>query len=207
MDKRTIVEEIFNAITHGIGLLFSITGLVILLIHSLKTHNTVMTVCFVIFGVSCILVFLSSTLYHSLMGTSAKHVFRKIDHSVIFLYIAGSYTPLIMFTLHNAWSWIVLTGVWFMALIGIVVQLFKKNNFKLSIFLYLFFGWFAVFISKPLLSHLPLQIIMLILTGGILYTVGTIFYLMRKLYFHHVIWHLFVMAGGYCHYLAMYYLK
>lgn len=166
-----------------------------------------MTVSFGIFGATCILVYLSSTLYHSLTYTSAKYVFRKIDHSVIFLYIAGSYTPIIVFVIRNSWNWIILTCIWLIAIIGILIQIFKKNNFKISILIYLLFGWLAVFMAKPFLLYLQTPIIFLLLAGGIFYTIGLFFYLSRKLFFHHVIWHLFVIGGGLCHYFAVYNLK
>ncbi|NOY10245.1 MAG: hemolysin III family protein [Spirochaetes bacterium] len=199
-------EEIFNAGTHGTGVVLSIFGLVILIIKSIHYGTAVHIVSAVIFGTSMVLLYLSSTLYHSFTRERAKHIFKILDHSSIYLLIAGSYTPFTLVTLHGSWGWSLFGIVWGLALIGITAKVVFINKFKsLSLILYLSMGWIIVIAVKPLIHALPAEGLYWLIAGGLAYTIGTVFYIMKKVKYSHGIWHLFVLTGTVCHFFAIYY--
>ncbi|WP_010283908.1 PAQR family membrane homeostasis protein TrhA [Bacillus timonensis] len=194
---ETLKEEIANAITHGLGVLLSIPALVLLIVFAVKYGNVWHVVSFSIFGATMFLLYLFSTLLHSITHPKAKKVFAILDHSAIYLLIAGTYTPFVLVTIRGWFGWTIFGVVWGLAIIGIVFKIFFVEKFMiLSTVCYVLMGWLIVVGIKPLYEGIGFNGFMLLLTGGILYTVGAIFYVWRKLPFNHAIWHLFVLAGS-----------
>lgn len=204
MQQRTfskrylIVNEVFNAITHGIGAVLSIAGLVLLIIKGAQMHSPIRIVSYSIFGASMILLFLFSTLFHSLIFTKAKPVFQVFDHSSIYLLIAGSYTPYCLVTIGGGLGWFLLITIWTLAITGIVYKsIFLQKRGKADYFIYILMGWLCVIAIKPLYLGLGRTGLLLLVLGGVSYTVGTYFYSKQNsIKFMHVIWHLFVLAGA-----------
>lgn len=197
-------EEIVNSITHGIGALLSVTGLVFLVVLASQHGDVRHIVGFSVFGTALVLLYTASTLYHSLTHPTAKKVFKILDHSAIFLLIAGSYTPFMLVSLGGTLGWTILGIVWALAVLGIVMKSVFIGRFKrISLVVYLGMGWLCVFALRPMLEQVPGVILILILLGGLCYTVGVVFYVWRKLPFNHAVWHLFVLAGSACHYFAV----
>jgi hemolysin III len=206
-NHTSVIEEIFNAITHGIGAILSIIGLVALLILAHNSGSLMKNIGFAVFGGAVTFAYLSSTLYHSLCFTGAKKVFKILDHSSIFLLIAGTYTPFILIAFKGQHGLVLLSVIWFITISGIVMKsLFVHKFEKLSVVLYLLMSWLVVIEAKPLLTVLPLQAVVLLALGGIFYTSGVAFYLSKKLPFHHMIWHIFVLCGSILHFCAQFYL-
>lgn len=202
-----IGEEIFNSITHGLGVLLATVGLVILLTISSQNQNTAKIPSLLIFEGALILSYLFSTLFHSLSFTKAKKVFKILDHASIFLLIAGTYTPFALLALQPMKGWMLLLLIWGLAAAGITFRSIKPGgNRIIFLTLYLAMGWLAAATISSFLATFPPVGIKLLLAGGLLYTAGTVFFLWRKLPFSHGIWHLFVMGGGFCHFLAVLYL-
>ncbi|MDG6773875.1 hemolysin III family protein [Thiomicrorhabdus sp. ZW0627] len=199
-------EEMANSISHGLGVIASILGTPFLIIHAANTGNTGYLVGVSIFSATLIMLYLSSTLYHAMPAGKAKRILRAIDHSLIFLLIAGTYTPFTLGVLSGAWGWSLFGVVWGLAVIGIILKLF--DGATRPIFyntLYLLMGWVIVVAIHPLLNSLPLAGLLWLLAGGLLYTIGIIFYATDgKLPFGHLIWHLFVLGGSVSHYFAVY---
>ncbi|HLU21376.1 PAQR family membrane homeostasis protein TrhA [Lederbergia graminis] len=190
-------EELANAITHGIGFLLSIPALVILIVAAAQNGSALEIVSFTIFGASMLILYLFSTLLHSFKPSKAKNVFAILDHSAIYLLIAGTYTPLVLVTLNGALGWTLFGIVWGLAIAGITLKCFLINKFRiLSTVFYLIMGWLVIIAIKPLYTSLSAEGFALLLTGGILYSVGAIFYIWRNLPYSHAIWHLFVIAGS-----------
>jgi|WetSurMetagenome_2_1015567.scaffolds.fasta_scaffold39131_5 hemolysin III len=206
-NHTSIIEEVFNAITHGLGVILSIIGLIALLILAHKSGSLVKNIAFAVFGAAVTIAYLSSTLYHSLCFTRAKKVFRILDHSSILLLIAGTYTPFTLLALNNQGGLILFCLIWSFAITGMTLRAIFAHKFdKFFLALYLLMGWLIVFEAKPLLKVLPLQAVILLGTGGIFYTAGVAFYLSKKLPFHHMIWHIFVLCGSILHFCALFYL-
>jgi hemolysin III len=199
-------EETMNAWTHGLGALLSLGGLAILVIQASRHGNAWHIVSCSIYGATMVLLFSSSTLYHSFYNPRLKHVLHIIDHASIFLLIAGTYTPFVLVNLRGGWGWSLFGVIWGLALAGIVFQVFFVSRFHVvRVLIYLAMGWLMVIAVKPLLSKVPLPGIIWLLLGGLSYTVGVLFYIWRKLPFHHAVWHLFVLAGTVCHYCAIFF--
>ena len=197
-------EEFANSISHGLALVLAIAALPVLILSAAEMGNTRFTIGVAVFGTTIVLLYLASTLYHSLTHETAKQFFRKVDHCAIFLLIAGSYTPFALGVLHGPWGWTLLTIVWVLAVAGIALKVIAGHRHSwLSIVLYLVMGWLAVVAAKPILALVPLPGILLILAGGIAYSGGLAFFAAHRLRYNHFIWHLFVMAGTACHYLAV----
>ncbi len=198
-------EEIANWVTHGLGLIASIGALVLLVRFASLRGNTWHIISFTVFGVSLITLYAVSTLYHAWKSTGTKKLFRKLDRAAIFLLIAGTYTPFLLTNLRGPWGWTLFGIIWGLSAVGIVVQLLYGNRFRYSSTLvYLIMGWLIVVAAKPLLAAVPHGSLWLLLAGGLCYTVGIIFYLWRKLKFHHAFWHSFVLGGSACHFLAVF---
>ncbi len=199
-------EEIANSITHLLGVLLSLTALVVLLSLSIGRGDPLSTVSLAVYGVSLALLYSSSSLYHALDGP-AKPVLRQLDHSSIYLLIAGSYTPVTLLGLGGALGWTLFGLAWAMAAGGIIVNLFflgKSKKFeRVGVALYIGMGWLAIIAIKPMIDRLPLGMLLWILAGGLSYTLGVIFYAWRKMPYHHAVWHLFVLGGSTCHFLAI----
>jgi len=197
-------EEVVNAITHGIGALLSITALVFLVMFAVQNGSTWHVVTFTIYGVTMILLYLSSTLVHSFPEGKLKDLFEIFDHSAIYLFIAGTYTPFTLIVINGALGWTLLGIVWGIAIFGIVFKSFFVKKFMyISTILYVVMGWLIVIGWKPLVETLPPAGITLLVAGGLLYTVGAIFYVWRGFIFHHAVWHLFVLAGSVTHFFAI----
>lgn len=205
-EKYTLGEEIANSITHGIGALLSLAGLVVLIVFSVLKGTPLQTISVIIYGVSLFLLYLSSTLYHSIQHKKAKQILEIMDHSSIYLLIAGTYTPFTLVTLNGKTGWSIFITVWILAIIGIVLKPFFVKKFMiLSTLLYIAMGWIIVFAIKPLIASLPLGGIFWLVLGGLLYTIGAIFYIYRKIPYGHMIWHLFVLGGSISHFVAVFF--
>ena len=197
-------EEIANSISHGLALVLAIGALPILILSAAEVGSTPFTIGAAVFGATIIILYLASTLYHSLTHERAKQFFRHVDHCAIFLLIAGSYTPFTLGVLRGPWGWTLLAIVWVLAVAGIAMKVIAGHrHWWLSMVLYLVMGWLAVVAIKPILTLVPLPGILLILAGGIAYSGGLAFFAAHRLRYNHFIWHLFVMAGTVCHYLAV----
>lgn len=200
--KNNIITEVFNAITHGLGV---ILGIIILILLMLKSKHSVEIAAYLIYSISFILLFLSSTLYHSLSFTRAKKIFRIIDHSSIFLLIAGTYTPYLLISLKNKSSFYYFVGIWIIALIGILLNIFMFNKtLKIGVLLYIAMGWISIIIVKDLMSIIPPMGIFFLALGGLTYTGGVYFYKKKSMKFSHVIWHLFVLGGALLMFISIY---
>lgn len=197
-------EEIANAITHGIGALLSIAALVLLIVYASLYGNAWHVVSFTLFGSTMLLLYVFSTLVHSFPSGKAKDIFEIFDHVAIYYFIAGSYTPFLFIAVQGALGWTLFGIVWGLALIGTLFKVFfVKKLLHLSTILYIVIGWLIVFAWKPLVAHVPTSGIVFLVTGGILYSVGSIFYVWRGFTYHHAIWHLFVIAGSIMHFFAV----
>ena len=197
-------EEIAHAVTHGLGAVLSIAGLTVLVAYATLYGGVWHVVSSAIFGGTLVLMYTASTLYHSIPLPRAKHVLRVIDHSSIYLLIAGTYTPFTLVTLHGPWGWGLFAGTWALALMGVVFKIYATGKLeKLSLAIYLAMGWCAVFAIKPLLRTLETGGLILLLAGGLAYTGGVVFYVWERLRYHHAIWHAFVLAGSVLHYFAI----
>jgi hemolysin III len=200
-------EELINAILHGIGLGLAIAALVVLIIYANKYGNIWHVVGFSIYGSTLVILYLSSTLYHSFSKGKVKNIFRIFDHSSIFLLIAGTYTPLTLISLRGDLGWVIFGTVWILAILGIIFKIFWIRKFAIfSTVLYLIMGWLIILAIKPLLNVINEINLIFLVIGGLLYTVGTVFYIWRRLKYSHAIWHLFVLAGSICHFFAILYL-
>ncbi|WP_339061393.1 hemolysin III family protein [Tepidibacillus marianensis] len=197
-------EEIANAITHGIGVLLSIAALVLLIVFASLKGTALHIVSFSIYGATMLILYLSSTLLHSFPEGKVKDLFEFFDHSSIYLFIAGTYTPLMLIVVKGALGWTMFGIVWGIALIGIIFKLFFVKRFLfLSTLFYILMGWSVVFTFHPILQSIPFTGIVLLVVGGLLYTVGTIFYVWRGFPYHHAVWHLFVLGGSVTHFLTI----
>ncbi|MDP0561645.1 MAG: hemolysin III family protein [Candidatus Endonucleobacter sp. (ex Gigantidas childressi)] len=200
-----LIEEIANSITHGLGALLSVAGLTILVTYAAWQNDVWRIVSFSVYGTSLILLFLSSTIYHGLLHCRAKQAFKLLDHCAIYLLIAGTYTPFLLVSIRGTTGWILFTIIWLMALFGIACRLIFPDRFrKMSIAAYIFMGWLAIIVSNELITSLSINGMAWLLAGGIIYTLGVLFYIWKQLPFNHAIWHLFVLGGSICHFFAVF---
>jgi hemolysin III len=198
------LEEIFNSITHGIGTVVSIAGLILLVVFSCVYGSLSHIISCTIFGFTLVLLYTASTLYHSFRKPNLKYVFKILDHSCIYVLIAGTYTPFMLVTIRGALGWGIFVLVWSLTAIGILFKVFFVHRFKIiSTIAYILMGWIIIFAIKPLFQTLPGGGLVLLICGGLAYTLGTVFYAWKKLPFNHAIWHLFVLTGSVCHFLAV----
>lgn len=204
--KRVSFDELANSVTHGIGLGLSIAGFAALLVLAIARGGAWQIASCAIYGVTLICVYASSTLYHGLPSRRLKRIFRIFDHSAIFLLIAGTYTPFLLVNLRGGWGWSLLGIVWGLAAVGIVLKVwFVDRHPILSTGVYVLMGWLALIAVKPLFQAVPTIGLIWLLAGGLMYTVGVVFYAWKRIPYNHVVWHLFVMAGSACHYFAVVY--
>ena len=202
--QYSLLEELFNSITHGIGALVSIAGMVLLIVFSSMYGNFNHIISCTIFGFTLVLLYTASTLYHIFQKPNLKHIFKILDHSCIYVLIAGTYTPFMIIIVRGALGWTLFAVVWSLTILGIIFKAFFVNRFKIiSTIAYLLMGWLVIFAIKPLFQTLPEGGIAWLVAGGLAYTVGTIFYVWKKLPFNHAIWHLFVLTGSACHFMAV----
>ncbi len=204
--EESLGEEIANALTHGLGAMLSITALVLMIVWSAFTHSPMKIVTVSIFGAMLVLMYTCSTIYHAHTNKKVKKVFKILDHSSIYLLIAGSYTPIVLIDLHGGWGWSLFGVIWGLALVGILAKIFYRNKGEiLSSLIYIAMGWLCVVSVMPMIEHIPKGGLKLLLAGGLLYTGGVVFFLYEKLRFNHAIWHLFVLGGSICHFFAVFY--
>lgn len=202
--EYNFLEEIFNSITHGIGAFISLGGLVLLIVFSSIYGSLSHIISCAIFGFTLVLLYTASTLYHSFQKPHLKHVFKILDHSCIYVLIAGTYTPFMLVTIRGVLGWGMFALVWSLTVIGILFKVFFVHRFKiLSTIAYILMGWIIIFAIKPLFQTLPGGGFVWLISGGLAYTLGTVFYAWKRLPFNHAIWHLFVLAGSVCHYFAV----
>ena len=192
-----------NAITHGVGAILAIAGAVYLIAVSTQGTAWLIASCSV-FAATLVLVYVCSTLYHSLVRTRARHLLQVLDHSSIYLLIAGTYTPFTLVSLRGPVGWILFAVVWSLAIAGVLFKSFAVDRFPVaSALVYLFQGWFVVFAARPLLHAISLHGILWLAAGGLAYTFGIIFFALDRLRYFHATWHVFVMAGSLAHYFAI----
>jgi hemolysin III len=203
--KQTPLQERLNAITHAIGAIFGIIGLVLLIVFdSHKTNWSLFSV--LVYGISIIVLFTASAIYHSVNDEGKKHYFRIIDHISIYFLIAGTYTPILLITLHESLGWTLFWVVWGIAAFGIVLKLFFTGRFEIfSTLLYLVMGWLIVFDFTNLFNLMDSNGMLLLFGAGLAYTVGIVFYAIKKIPYNHVIWHLFVLAGAVFHFFMIFF--
>jgi len=201
--RYSFKEELFNSITHGIGALLSIAALVILVVLACLKGDALEIVSYSIYGATLFLLYLFSTLYHSICVEKAKKVLRVFDHASIYLLIAGSYTPIALVGMGGTWGWSIFAVIWSLALVGVVLNIISlEKTKKVSTVLYVLMGWLIIVAVKPMLQMVPPGLLVWLLIGGIIYTLGVVFYLCRKIPFNHGIWHLFVLGGSVAHYFG-----
>ena len=201
---RHSLEEIANAITHGIGLLLSIAGFVVLLVLAALRGTAWHIVACSIYGATLICLYAASTLYHAVISPRVKRALRIFDHSAIYLLISGTYTPFLLVSLRGPWGWSLLGVIWGLALAGVLFKFWFVERFAiLSTAVYIAMGWLVVIAAKPVITHLSLTAIIWLLAGGLAYTGGVIFFAAKRIPYSHAIWHLFVLAGSICHYFAV----
>lgn len=200
-------EEWANAITHGIGMVMGIVGLVLLLVKALNNQADTLTLTsMAIYGSSIIVLFLASTLYHAIPHPNVKRWMKTFDHCAIYLLIAGSYTPFLLVSLRTPLAIGLMIVIWTIALIGIIMKVAFISRFKkLSLGSYLVMGWLSLIVIYQLAIHLHITGLTLLAVGGLVYSIGVIFYVAKRIPFNHAIWHGFVLAGCVCHFFAIYY--
>ncbi len=200
----SLAEEIASSVTHGIGLLLAVAALVVLVVFAALRGTAWHVVSCAIYGSTMVLMFAASTLYHSFPWPRAKAVLKVVDHSAIYLLIAGTYTPFLLVSLRGPWGWSLFGVVWGLALLGVIFKLFFAGRFKLfSTLVYVGMGWIVIVAIRPLYQNLPLGGLLWLVAGGVFYTVGTLFYLGRRIPFNHAIWHIFVFTGSLCHFFSV----
>ena len=202
--RPTLGEEIANSISHGIGLVLAIVATPILIIAALRYGTAWNTIGVSVFAASMITLYLASTLYHALTHDGAKRVFRMLDHSAIFLLIAGTYTPFTLGILRGPWGWTLLIIIWTLAAVGLTMKIFLRARYAwLSVGLYLVMGWLVVIAAPQVLRVMPLSGLAWLVAGGIAYTAGVGFYAAHRVRYAHFAWHLFVITGTVCHFFAV----
>lgn len=206
--KYSFKEELFNAISHWLGFVAGIVGLVVLIIFGVKNNSPLQIVGFSIYGACIILLYLFSALYHSIPFEKAKTVLRIFDHLSIYLLIAGTYTPIILNSFSGSRRIVLISLIWGLSVIGVLFKLFINGRFtkfkKLSTVIYLALGWLSILFIKQILLTTSFKFIVFLLIGGVLYSLGTIFYMDRKIPYNHAIWHLFVLAASVAHFIGIF---
>lgn len=199
-----ILDNILSAITHGIGFCFALAGFYLLIIKAVSTHSTLRFVTFSIYGICLLLLYLFSTLFHSLIFTKARNVFQIFDHSSIFLLIAGTYTPYSLVSIGGIKGWLMFSFVWLLSILGIIYYIFNRGKHViLDTIVYVGMGWLVISVAPTLYTRLSSNGFWLLVSGGIAYTIGAIFYTIKKIPYIHVIWHLFVILGSTLMYVSI----
>jgi hemolysin III len=198
-------EEIVNAVTHGIGALLSIAALAFLIVVAYESGDIWERLSFAIYGSTLVILYLSSTLYHSFSESRIKRLFARFDHVSIFLLIAGTYTPILLLSMRNQWGWTLFVIIWLLAIAGAVIRsIFLYRFRKLMVVIYLLMGWMFILAGNQIYLSLPSKSLLFLFLGGIAYSAGVIFYAWRNLRYSHGIWHLFVLAGSIFHFFSIY---
>ena len=197
-------EEIANSITHGIGIILAIVALGVLVIFAGRSGNVWHIVSVCVYGTTLILLYTASTLYHSIQHPRTKGILQTLDHSAIFLLIAGTYTPFTLISLRGPWGWSLFGVIWGLAVVGMLFQLLNLKHWRTaSIIIYICMGWAVIVAIKPLIANVATGGIVFLVLGGIAYTSGVLFYKQKRLKYNHAVWHLFVLAGSILHFFAI----
>ncbi|SHH02907.1 hemolysin III [Anaerosphaera aminiphila DSM 21120] len=208
LKNKNLIAEIFNSVSHGIGVIIGIVFLVLMIVKSVGVESTADVVSYIVYGSCFILMFLTSTIYHAIQAPNLKKIFRIFDHSAIFFFIAGSYTPIVVHVLEGKAKIAFLVGIWSIAILGFLFKIFTYGKYdrytKLSVAIYVAMGWLSLLIIKPLIDRTSSIFLILIVAGGVLYTAGTYFYKKKLPLYNHLIWHFFVLAAAICHFVAIY---
>lgn len=206
LNKRySLGEEIFNSVSHGVGSLLAVAGTVVLIVFSAIYTDAWAVVSSAIYGGSLIILYTMSTLYHALTNEKAKKVMRVMDHATIFLLIAGTYTPITLVSLRGVLGWVLFGFIWASAIVGIVLNSIDLERYrKISVVCYVIMGWAIVFAIVPLIQSMPVISLVFLLIGGLMYSVGVVFYAIKKIKYFHSIWHLFTIGGSVFHYFAIF---
>jgi len=176
-----------------------------MLIYASKHGETIRSVSFAVYGISLTLLYLASTLYHSVTSEKLKLFFRKMDHLSIFLLIAGTYTPMCLLGIKGVWGWTIFGIIWGLSIVGIIYELLFLGKYKwITVSIYLAMGWLCIVAIKPMIDNIPYELLLWILAGGVFYTGGVVFYVKKSMRYHHVIWHLFVLAGSVMHFVGLF---
>jgi hemolysin III len=200
----SLAEEVANSLTHGAGLLLGVAALVIDVIVAAQSGSPIRVVAGSVYGATLVLLYGASTLYHALPRGRAKRVFGILDHAAIFLLIAGTYTPFTLVTLRGGWGWSLFGVIWGLAAGGVALEALSRGRARrFQLVLYLAMGWIIVVAARPLMEGLRPAGLVLLMAGGLAYTLGVVFFLWRRLPFHHAVWHLFVLGGSACHFFAV----
>ena len=208
-NRFTKGEEIANSISHGLGAVFGLTALVLMIIFASMKGDAWHVVSLSIYGSTLMILFLSSTMNHSLKPGKGKDFFHNFDQIAIYLLIAGTYTPLALVSLKNDWGWVMFGLEWGLAFTGIIAKSFLPNKFEkgvnyFTMISFILMGWMLLFFILPLFREMPMPAIILIFIGGGLYTLGTIFFKMEKMKYHHLVWHIFVLSASVIHFIAIF---
>ena len=199
------LEEKLNVWSHACGIFLSIIAWVLLMTKAIEKGNIWMMISFPIFGISLILLYLASTLYHSAKDPSKRFKLKIFDHAAIYVLIAGSYTPFTLVSLNGETGWFIFSIVWILAFTGIILKLFFTGRFKvLSTAMYVLMGWLIIFYFKELTANLHSDGVFYLILGGVFYTIGAVLYSIKKIKFNHAIFHVFVLGGSFCHFLSVY---
>lgn len=203
----SVAEEVANSISHGLGMIFGIVGLVLLLMQAVQADADALSITSLsIYGGSMIVLYLASTLYHAIPFARAKRALKTFDHCAIYLLIAGTYTPFLLITLRTPLAITLMAVIWLIALLGMLVKIVFVYRFKrLSLATYLAMGWLSLIAVYPLAMSLETGGLVLLATGGVIYSLGVLFYVNQRIPFNHAIWHVFVLGGTVCHFLAIYF--
>ena len=200
----TVGEEIFNSVSHGVGILLSVAALTLLIVFAAWKSDGYGLASAIVYGISLILLYSMSTVYHIVQNSAAKRILRIFDHSSIFVLIAGTYTPYLLMCMRNPVGWAIFGLIWGMAALGIVLNSIDLDRFsKISTLCYVLMGWGIVFTLPKITRVIGVQGTALLIAGGVVYTLGVIFYVLKKYRYMHSVWHLFVLAGSICHYLSI----
>jgi hemolysin III len=200
----TFGEELANSITHGLGTGLAIAALVILVAFAVLAHDGYRLASAIVYGITLVLQYAASTLYHALPQPKAKHLFKILDHCGIYLLIAGTYTPFCLVTLRAANGWWLFGVIWGLALVGIVLETFWVYRPRwVSALLFLGMGWLVITSIQPLIENLAATGLWLLIAGGLAYTLGTVFYVLERIHYMHAVWHLWVLVGSVLHFLAV----
>ncbi|MEM7332423.1 MAG: hemolysin III family protein [Chloroflexota bacterium] len=204
-DIQTLGEEIANAITHGIGTALAVSGLTLLVATAIAIQDRWRIVAVSIYGSTLVFLYLASTLYHSFQFKPVKRFFHIMDHIGIFFLIAGTYTPFLLIKMRDTTGWVILIALWTLAIVGASIKAFFTGRYtRISSVIYILMGWAAIFKFDAFVTAVDPGALWLVIAGGLSYTIGVIPFLMHKVPYHHAIWHLFVIGGSVCHFLAIF---
>jgi hemolysin III len=196
-------EEFAHSLTHGVGLLLGITALVLMVVFAAQRGSALRVVSCAVYGATLVVLYASSTFYHALPSGRGKRVFGILDHAAIYLLIAGTYTPFALVTIKGSWGWSLFAVIWGLAIGGVVLEAISRGRLRrIQLLLYLVMGWGIVAAARPLASELATAGLVLLIAGGLAYTLGVIFFVWKRP-FHHAVWHVFVLGGSVCHFFAV----